>query len=106
MRTIRYASLSLLAFFVATVSVVSIEAEYSTMIDLGDLGGYYTNAYGINDAGTIVGSAQDVSGRWQAVRWVPLPEPATVCLFAIWVAGGVLTKSRRRQLRTESRSSP
>ena len=51
------------------------------MLDLGTLGGLFSSAYAINDAGIIVGYAQNSSGQWQAVRWVPVPEPNSLVLL-------------------------
>ena len=39
------------------------------MTDLGGLGGSYTFAYGINDAGQVVGSSNTRSGSTHAVTW-------------------------------------
>jgi probable HAF family extracellular repeat protein len=66
------------------------------MIDLGTLGGMFSSAYAINDEGVIVGYAQDASGQWQAVRWVPVPEPATWSLAIM--ALGCRTLHRRRRV--------
>jgi len=51
------------------------------LIDLGTLGGLFSSAYGINDSGTIAGYAQNSQGYWQAVRWIPMPEPYSLVLF-------------------------
>ncbi|KGM41434.1 hypothetical protein JY96_18910 [Aquabacterium sp. NJ1] len=37
--------------------------------DLGTLGGAQSDARGINQAGQIVGQAQDANGNWRAVAW-------------------------------------
>jgi probable HAF family extracellular repeat protein len=47
--------------FIGT-GIVSATIAYN-MIDLGTLGGAYSNAYGINDAGQIVGNAYTASGQ-------------------------------------------
>lgn len=56
------------------------------MQDLGTLGGLFSSAYGISDQGVIVGYAQDTNYQWQAVRWTPVPEPATAYLLVLGVA--------------------
>ena len=43
-------------------------AEYQ-VIDLGTLGGDHSAAFGVNDLGWVVGSAQDADGRLQAFVW-------------------------------------
>ena len=53
------------------------------MIDLGTLGGLFSVAYGINNDGVVVGYAHDAMNVTQAVRWVPTPEPGTVCLVSL-----------------------
>jgi probable HAF family extracellular repeat protein len=65
----------------------------TSMTDLGTLGGMFSSAYGINDAGVIVGAAMTATGQWQAVAWVPAPEPVTMCL---WVLGACAVFVRRR----------
>lgn len=56
------------------------------MLDLGTLGGLFSSAYGINDDGYIVGYAQDETYQWQAVQWVPVPEPGTASLALVGLA--------------------
>lgn len=66
------------------------------MADLGTLGGMFSSAYGINDDGIIVGSAQNSLGQWEAVRWVPVPEPSALCSLALGVCGLAAAIRRRR----------
>ena len=68
------------------------------MIDLGTLGGQFSSAYGVNDAGVIVGYAQDAAGYWRAVEWVPVPEPMALGLL---IAGLGLIVCRRRPARRQ-----
>src|SRR6267143_5519537 len=39
------------------------------MVDLGNLGGHLTYAYGINNAGQVVGQGTDASGQMRAFVW-------------------------------------
>ena len=43
--------------------------QNGTMLDLGTLGGTDSRAFGINDAGVIVGFARNAGGNERAVRW-------------------------------------
>lgn len=65
------------------------------MQDLGTLGGLFSSAYAVNDDGIIVGYAQDSSYRWQAVRWVPVPEPATAGVLLSGLAALVARRRKR-----------
>jgi probable HAF family extracellular repeat protein len=39
------------------------------MTDLGDLGGGYSTARGINDRGQVVGGSRTAGGEWNAFLW-------------------------------------
>ncbi|MEW5803064.1 MAG: hypothetical protein AB1847_13270 [bacterium] len=73
-------------------------ATFYTMVDLGTLGGAYSEAYGINDAGQIVGRAQASSGEYHAVLWnpvaAPVPVPATLWLIFPGVIGMIVSKKK------------
>ena len=69
------------------------------MQDLGTLGGQFSSAYGINDSGVIVGYAQDALGRWEAVRWVPVPEPLSMLLLGTGLGAVLVVRARRRRRR-------
>ncbi|MHC4572913.1 MAG: DUF3466 family protein [Planctomycetota bacterium] len=43
--------------------------EDGEMTDLGTLGGDYSNAHGMNDAGEVVGCSRDADGNTVAFRW-------------------------------------
>jgi len=43
--------------------------EKGVMTDLGTLGGTYSIAYAINDAGQVAGTAQTAAGRYHAFLW-------------------------------------
>jgi probable HAF family extracellular repeat protein len=46
----------------------STAAGYAAM-DLGTLGGNHSLAYGVNEAGQVVGMSQTADGQWQAFVW-------------------------------------
>ncbi|MBM7774094.1 putative HAF family extracellular repeat protein [Actinokineospora baliensis] len=73
----------------------------STPVDLGTLGGERSRANSVNDAGVVVGEAQEYSGLWRATRWdgpVPqdlgvLPEDNSSRAIAVNRAGVVVGAS-------------
>ncbi len=63
--------------------------------DLGTLGGTYSKAFSINEAGEIIGLSTDLKGDLRVALWTPVvvPIPPTVWLFVsglisiVWVSG-------------------
>jgi probable HAF family extracellular repeat protein len=47
----------------------ALRVQYGIPTDLGTLGGIDSTAYGLNNPGQVVGSAQNPSGVWQAFVW-------------------------------------
>jgi probable HAF family extracellular repeat protein len=50
-------------------SMSSSTAAGYTAMDLGTLGGNHSLAYGVNEAGQVVGASQTAEGQWQAFLW-------------------------------------
>jgi hypothetical protein len=57
-------------------------------------GALYTHLYGINDAGTIVGSYENASGGYSGFIATPVPVPASLLLLGPGLVG--LAALRRR----------
>ena len=56
---------------------------------------FASNAWGISDNGTIVGTAFATEGGTYAVLWTPVPEPGSWALFACGLAFTMIMHTRR-----------
>jgi len=65
----RALSISLLGLVLIARQTAS--AQVYSLTDLGALGGAWSKAWGINDAGQVVGQAQTANGDWHAFLWTP-----------------------------------
>jgi len=86
--------------YVSNFIIGTLDLNY-VMVDLGTLGGDYSEANGVNDFGQVVGSSEDAAGNTQAFIWedgimTALPNLGGTynCAYAINNSGAILGSSR------------
>jgi probable HAF family extracellular repeat protein len=65
----RMLTLLVWAYFSITLTAARAEAQISSLIDLGTLGGAFSDAVAINDAGQVVGVSETASGQLHGFLW-------------------------------------